>query len=89
MSRRSENAIRDILQKRKWLDLGLSDLELIVIDRASPRGYREISGDSIVEFDKSYIYVGSRESRTQIPYHRVLMVIDRREGRVLWERKRL
>lgn len=71
---------RDILNRLKWRDeLGLAEAEISYVHRGAPNDLRVISGEEIVELERSFFLTGN----AKIPYHRIRRIVHR--GGVLYD----
>jgi uncharacterized protein (UPF0248 family) len=74
---------REILNRLKWKDeLGLAKAEISYLHRGAPNDLIVISGEEIVELEKSFFLTGS----AKIPYHRIRKIVHR--GSVLYDSER-
>lgn len=78
-----KGTIRNMVNKILWSD-DRGQYTLVVVDRLTPTGLREIAGDCVERVDRTYIYLGCGEEGAVIPIHRVVMVKYR--GVAVWSR---
>ncbi len=75
-----DNTIAARLFKIKWSGENLSDYSVIVVDRLSERGIKEVRLGEDVTILKDRLIVGEKT----IPLHRVVAI--KRGGEVIWSR---
>ncbi len=78
-----KGTIRNMVNKILWSD-DKDQYTLVVVDRLTPTGLREIPGGCVERVDRAYIYLGCGEEGTIIPIHRVVMV--KYKGAAIWSR---
>jgi len=76
------NTIAGILSKIKWSKDDLMKYTIVVIDRVSPSGLKEIVLGENVIIKKDRLIINGE---TVIPIHRVIAV--KKSGEVIWSRK--
>lgn len=74
---------RDILNELKWrADRELSKAEIWYVHRGVPNDTKIISGDEIIELERSFMVL----EEASIPFHRIFKIVY--DGQVIFERKR-
>ena len=58
--------------------------EVTFIHRGASKDKKSIPCDAIVKFGRSWFVYSAEEGETLIPYHRILVIKDLRDGTVLW-----
>ena len=58
---------------------------IIIIDRLTENGLKEISFSELDAVDNNYLYLKSEEN-TVIPLHRVLMIKRKSDNALIWKR---
>ncbi|MCD6340652.1 MAG: DUF504 domain-containing protein [Desulfurococcales archaeon] len=76
------NTIAGILNKIKWSKEDLRRYAIVVVDRVSPTGLKEIPLSNNVAIKKDRLIINEK---VVIPIHRVVAV--KRDGEVVWSRK--
>ena len=76
------NTIAGILNKIKWGKEDLRRFTIVVVDRVSPTGLKEIPLSNNVAIRKDRLIINEK---VVIPIHRVVAV--KRDGEIVWSRK--
>jgi len=76
------NTIAGILNKIKWSGEDLRSYAIVVVDRVSPTGIKEIPLSNNIAIKKDRLVVNEK---VVIPIHRVVAV--KKDGEVIWSRK--
>ncbi len=76
------NTIAGMLNKIKWSKEDLRRFAIVVVDRVSPTGLKEIPLSNNVAIKKDRLIINEK---VIIPIHRVVAV--KRDGEVVWSRK--
>ena len=76
------DTIAGILNKIKWSKEDLRRFTIVVVDRVSPTGLKEIPLSNNVAIKKDRLIINER---VIIPIHRVVAI--KRDGEVVWSRK--
>ncbi len=76
------NTIAGMLNKIKWSKEDLRRFTIVVVDRVSPTGLKEIPLSNNVAIKKDRLIINEK---VIIPIHRVVAV--KRDGEVVWSRK--
>jgi len=63
----------------------IDDYVIIIIDRLTENGLKEISFSELDAVDNNYLYLKSEEN-TVIPLHRVLMIKRKSDNALIWKR---
>lgn len=63
----------------------IDDYVVIIIDRLTENGLKEILFNEIDAVDNNYLYLKSEEN-TVIPLHRVLMIKRKSDNALIWKR---
>jgi len=76
------DTIAGILNKIKWSKEDLRRFTIVVVDRVSPTGLKEIPLSNNVAIKKDRLIINEK---VVIPIHRVVAV--KRDGEIVWSRK--
>ncbi|MCH4816121.1 MAG: RNA repair domain-containing protein [Saccharolobus sp.] len=78
--------IKDAVNMIRWkYREKIDDYVVIIIDRVTENGLKEISFSEIDAVDNNYLYLKSEEN-TVIPLHRVLMIKRKSDNALIWKR---
>ncbi|QXJ31262.1 DUF504 domain-containing protein [Saccharolobus shibatae] len=78
--------IKDAVNMIRWkYREKIDDYVVIIIDRLTENGLKEISFSEIDAVDNNYLYLKSEEN-TVIPLHRVLMIKRKSDNALIWKR---
>ncbi|ACP39338.1 DUF504 domain-containing protein [Saccharolobus islandicus] len=78
--------IKDAVNMIRWkYREKIDDYVVIIIDRLTENGLKEISFSEIDDVDNNYLYLKSEEN-TVIPLHRVLMIKRKSDNALIWKR---
>ncbi len=61
------------------------EVEVVYIHRGAPEDIRKIKASDITRVGKGSFILSDGE--TQIPFHRILLVRDERNGQLLWKKR--
>ncbi len=78
--------IKDAINMIRWeYREKIDDYVIIIIDRLTENGLKEISFSELDAVDNNYLYLKSEEN-TVIPLHRVLMIKRKSDNALIWKR---
>ncbi|ACP36725.1 Protein of unknown function DUF504 [Sulfolobus islandicus Y.G.57.14] len=78
--------IKDAVNMIRWeYREKIDDYVIIIIDRLTENGLKEISFSELDAVDNNYLYLKSEEN-TVIPLHRVLMIKRKSDNALIWKR---
>ncbi|ADX83908.1 DUF504 domain-containing protein [Saccharolobus islandicus] len=78
--------IKDAVNMIRWkYREKIDDYVVIIIDRLTENGLKEILFNEIDAVDNNYLYLKSEEN-TVIPLHRVLMIKRKSDNALIWKR---
>lgn len=90
-----KNPLVEVLEAVFWG--GKHDVQRVILHvrhRGAPGDVREVTAAEVVRFDRGWIFLPPRKEpgmgyadEIPVPLHRVLKVVDGRDGRVLYEKK--
>jgi uncharacterized protein (UPF0248 family) len=81
-----EHPLRSILSRVLRGPGDSSEVELAYLHRGAPENQVRIRVSTISHLGKGWFMLGDGE--TQIPFHRVLYVVDLRSKTILWEKRK-
>jgi uncharacterized protein (UPF0248 family) len=78
--------IKDAVNMIRWeYREKIDDYVIIIIDRLTENGLKEISFSELDAVDNNYLYLKSEENAV-IPLHRVLMIKRKSDNALIWKR---
>ncbi|PVU77557.1 DUF504 domain-containing protein [Sulfolobus islandicus] len=78
--------IKDAVNMIRWeYREKIDDYVIIIIDRLTENGLKEIPFSELDAVDNNYLYLKSEEN-TVIPLHRVLMIKRKSDNALIWKR---
>ncbi len=81
--------LRNILNRLIWSEKEKpGDYEIIYIHRGVPGNSRRLNASNILKVGKSWFSFKDNEEEKIIPFHRVILIVNLKNGKCLWRKFR-